>query len=171
MATHLIVDGYNFIGHDGGLRGDLRVRRDQLIQRLTVYHRQRGHRLTVVFDGWRSGWPTEHAEWIGGVQVIYSREGEQADEVIARLARKEGAAVVAISSDRAVQLAVRTAGGVALSCGEFERKLTENVRFESAALPEKDEAELAAGAPPVKKGNPRRRSKADRRKAAKWRKL
>ena len=170
MATHLIVDGYNFIGHDGGLRGDLRGRRDQLIQRLTTYQRQRGHRLTVVFDGWRSGWPTEHAEWIGGVEVIYSREGEQADEVIARLAREEGAAVVTVSSDRAVQLAVRAAGGVAVSCGEFERKLMESARYESAAVSEKDE-EPEAAAPSVKKGNPRRRSKADRRKAVKLRKL
>lgn len=174
MATHLIVDGYNLIGHDGGLQGDLRVRRDRLIRRLTVYYRQwgqQGHRLTVVFDGWRSGWPTEHAEWIGGIQVIYSREGEQADDVIARLAREEGAAVVVVSSDRAVQLAVRAAGGVALSCGEFERKLTERVQFESAALSDKDGEEMVSGAPPVKKGNPRRRSKADRRKAAKWKKL
>jgi len=170
VATHLIVDGYNFIGHDGGLRGDLRSRRDQLIQRLTAYQRQRGHRLTVVFDGWRSGWPTEHAEWIGGVRVIYSREGEQADEVIARLAREEGAAVVAVSSDRAVQSAVRAAGGVAVSCGEFERKLMEDARFEPAAVSEKDE-EPEAAAPSVKRGNPRRRSKADRRKAVKLRKL
>jgi len=171
LATHLIVDGYNFIGHDGGLHGDLRVRRDRLIQQLAAYHRQRGHRLTVVFDGWRSGWPAEHAERIGGVLVIYSREGEQADEVIARLAREEGAAVVAVSSDRAVQLAVRAAGGVALSCGEFDRKLTEAGRVGSAACSDKDEEESGAGAPPVKKGNPRRRSKADRRKAAKWSKL
>jgi predicted RNA-binding protein with PIN domain len=169
----LIVDGYNFIGHDGGLRGDLRARRDQLIQRLTAYHRRRGHRLTVVFDGWRAGWPTEHAERIGGVQVIYSREGEQADEVIARLAREEGAAIVAVSSDRAVQLAVRAAGGVALSCGEFERKLMEGERLGLEALPEKDEDDEGMGtvAPSVKKGNPRRRSKADRRKAVKLRKL
>ncbi|MBI3621698.1 MAG: NYN domain-containing protein [Nitrospirae bacterium] len=172
MATHLIVDGYNVIGHDGGLRGDLRARRDQLLQRLIVYQRRSGHRLTVVFDGWRSGWPAEHAEWTGGVRVIYSREGEQADEVIARLAREEGAAVVAVSSDRAVQAAVRAGGGVALSCGEFERKLTESARFDPGTLPDKDgEDERDAGAPPGKKGNPYRRSKADRRKAVKLRKL
>jgi len=172
LATHLIVDGYNFIGHDGGLRGELRVRRDQLLQRLLVYQRRSGHRLTVVFDGWRSGWPTEQTEWTGGVQVIYSREGEQADEVIARLAREEGAAVVAVSSDRAVQAAVRAGGGVALSCGEFERKLTESARFDSGALQDKDgDDEGGAGAPLGKKGNPYRRSKADRRKAVKLRKL
>jgi len=170
LATHLIVDGYNFIGHDGGLRGDLRSQREQLVRRLAVYQRQRGHRLTVVFDGWRSGWPTEHRDWIDGVEVIYSREGEQADEVIARLAGEEGAAVVAVSSDRAVQLAVRAAGGVALACGEFGRKLADIARVESAGLQEKDVEEESAG-PPAKKGNPRRRSKADRRKAVKLRKL
>jgi predicted RNA-binding protein with PIN domain len=170
LATHLIVDGYNFIGHDGGLRGDLRVQRDRLVQRLADYRQRRGHRLTVVFDGWRSGWPTEHRDRINGVDVIYSREGEQADEVIARLAREEGAAVVAVSSDRAVQLAVCDAGGVALACGEFERKLSESVWHESAGLQEKDAEEERIG-PSAKKGNPRRRPKADRRKAVKLRKL
>lgn len=170
MATHLIVDGYNFIGHDGGLRGDLRAQRERLIRRLADYRRRREHRLTVVFDGWRSGWPTEHRDRIDGIEVVYSREGVQADEVIARLAREEGAAVVAVSSDRAVQLTVRRAGGVALACGEFERKLMESERLESASLQEKDAEEERVG-PSAKKGNPRRRPKADRRKTVKLRKL
>jgi predicted RNA-binding protein with PIN domain len=170
LATHLIVDGYNFIGHEGGLRGDLRTQRERLVRRLADYRRQRGHHLTVVFDGWGSGWSSEHRDWIDGVEVIYSREGEQADEVIARLAVAEGAAVVAVSSDRAVQLSVRRAGGVALSCGEFERKVIDSARVDSAALQEKDVEEEAPG-PPDKRGNPRRRPKADRRKAVKLKKL
>jgi len=170
LATHLIVDGYNFIGHDGGLHGDLRARRDRLVGRLAAYQRQRGHRLTVVFDGWRSGWSTEHRDRIDGVDVIYSREGERADEVIARLAGEEGAAVVVVSSDREVQRAVRRAGGVALACGEFEWKLIDSARRELAILSDKDADEEAVG-PSVKKGNPRRRSKAERRKGVKLRKL
>jgi predicted RNA-binding protein with PIN domain len=170
LATHLIVDGYNFIGHEGGLHGDLRARREQLIGRLAAYQRQRGHRLTVVFDGWRSGWPSEHRDRIGGIDVIYSREGEQADEVIARLAEEEGAAAVVVSSDRAVQSAVRGAGGVALTCGEFEQKMLDIGRLASAVLSDKDEDGERVG-PSVKKGNPRRRSKSDRRKAVKLKKL
>ena len=170
MATHLIVDGYNLIGYEGGLHGDLRARREQLIRRLAVYQRQRGHRLTVVFDGWRSGWPSEHRDRIDGIEVVYSREGERADEVIARLADEEGAAAVVVSSDRAVQLAVRGAGGVALACGEFERKMIDSAQLATAALSDKEEDGERIG-PSVKKGNPRRRSKADRRKAVKLKKL
>lgn len=176
MATHLIVDGYNLIGHDGGLRGDLRMRRERLVRRLADYHRRRSHRVTVVFDGWRSGWSTEREEWIEDVLVIYSREGEPADEVIARLARAEGASVVVVSSDRAVQSAVRAAGGVPLSCGEFTRKLSElsiEIPAPLSVAPEvwKEEEPAGRGVRTPKKGNPRRKSKEERRKEAKLKKL
>jgi uncharacterized protein len=176
MATHVIVDGYNVIGHDGGLRGDLQARRTTLIRRLSVYQRIRGHRVTVVFDGWRAGWPSEHEEQIDRVTVIYSREGEQADDVIARLARVGGSAVVVVSSDRAVQAAVRDADGVALSCTEFERRLKESLVVggepgSGRAQADSVEEPETWSPPRVKKGNPRRRSKLERRKAAKLRKL
>ncbi|MEW6324276.1 MAG: NYN domain-containing protein [Nitrospirota bacterium] len=174
MAIHLIIDGYNVIGHGGGLRADLASQRERLVRRLADYHRRRGHRVTVVFDGWRAGWPTERDEWIDGVRVIYSREGEPADEVIARLARAEGASAVVVSSDRAVQSAARAAGGVPLSCSEFLSKLS--ARAETPAGPSTaddagKEDDTEEERPAVKGGNPRRKSKRERRKAAKLNKL
>lgn len=172
MATHVIIDGYNLIGHAGGLRGDLRAQRDRLTHQLAGYHRRRGHRVTVVFDGWRAGWSAEHEERLEGVRVIYSREGEPADEVIARLARDAGASAVVVSSDRAVQSAARAAGGVALSCGEFLRKLGEQGTVFPTDQGDLEKDETAGWTKQVmKKGNPRRRSKAERRKEAKLRKL
>ncbi len=175
MATHLIVDGYNLIGHDGGLRGDLESRRAVLIRRLALYQRRRGHRVTVVFDGGRAGWSSEQEARIDGIRVIYSREGEPADDVIARLAEAEGAAVVVVSSDRAVQSAVRAADGVALSCGEFERKLAEVGPADETRSVESDDKEAGDAVGWTKRtdkrGNPFRRSKSDRRKATKLKKL
>jgi predicted RNA-binding protein with PIN domain len=111
------------------------------------------------------------------VRVIYSREGEPADDVIARLARTGGAAVVVVSSDRAVQAAARAAGGVALSCGEFTRKLAElGGRPFVEELPVEQEGREEPERPDragqlQKRGNPRRRSKVARRKEAKLKKL
>lgn len=109
------------------------------------------------------------------MEIIYSREGERADEVIARLADALGAAAGVVSSDRAVQAAARAAGGVAFSCAEFERRMAD-AAAESGGMnmaSGKDEAEepTAGWGPRVKHGNPSRRSKADRRKAAKLKKL
>ncbi|MFB3061817.1 MAG: NYN domain-containing protein, partial [Candidatus Binatia bacterium] len=59
MAIQIVVDGYNLIGSERGLRGDLEGKRNRLIQRLQKYRGKKGFGVIVVFDGWRSGWPTE----------------------------------------------------------------------------------------------------------------
>jgi len=46
-------------------------------------------RITVVFDGWQGGWNTEKEERKKGIELIYSKLGEKADEVIKRLAQRE----------------------------------------------------------------------------------
>ncbi|MGH7832275.1 MAG: NYN domain-containing protein, partial [Candidatus Binatia bacterium] len=62
MALHIIVDGYNLIGSEKGLTGNLGKRRKQLIEQLQLYHAAKGYSVTVVFDGWRSGWIYEVEE-------------------------------------------------------------------------------------------------------------
>ena len=86
---HIIVDGYNLIRQSDVLRGherqSLEAGRKALIRGLAQYKRLRGHRITVVFDGWEGGSPLEERDLAGGVAIIYSRLGEKADEVIKRL--------------------------------------------------------------------------------------
>lgn len=89
MALEIIIDGYNLIGSERGLRGDLEALRRQLIRKLQKHQRCRGYPVTVLFDGWRSGWIHEVEELADGVTVIYSRQGEKADDVIIRLAREK----------------------------------------------------------------------------------
>ncbi len=55
MPIHLIIDGYNLLGVRGGLRGDVEAKREALIRDLAGYRQRKGHPVTVVFDGWRSG--------------------------------------------------------------------------------------------------------------------
>jgi uncharacterized protein len=169
MALQIIIDGYNFIGKQKGLRGDIEGRRDELIRLLARYRAVKGYSVTVVFDGWRSGWPDEHGELREGIHVIFSRHGEKADQVIGRMARKLGHACIAVSSDREVAQAVEQAGGVALRISEFERRLmaafkgTEDLSDEDSEQPVIRQAH--------KRGNPRRLSKTERKKRQRLGKL
>ncbi|HLB01579.1 MAG TPA: NYN domain-containing protein [Nitrospiria bacterium] len=172
---HMLIDGYNFIGRQKGLRGDLDAKRKKLLADLSRYHRLKGYPVTVVFDGWREGWEVEHKERVGGITVIYSRRGEQADAVIARLAREMGSACVVVTSDREVQNAALASGGTAIFSGEFEARL--NAVLSGGELPGvggKDEGEEDLTDRPLfgaKKGNPFRRSKKERKRIAKLKKL
>jgi hypothetical protein len=129
----------------------------------------------VVFDGWRSGWDTEHEERVGGISVIFSRKGERADAVIARLAQEMGGACLVVTSDREVQKAASTSGGTAVYSGEFEDRLRAALVGETPPSPiDKDEAEDAAMVRTrfgVKKGNPFRRSRSERKRISRLKKL
>lgn len=172
----MVIDGYNIIGRQKGLRGDLEAKRTKLLADLSRYYQLKGYPVTVVFDGWRSGWEVEHEERVGGISVIFSRRGEQADTVIVRLARELGSACVVVTSDREVQKEASACGGTAIYSGEFEARL--NIVLLGGGLSgpgERDDVEEPDDSDRplfgAKKGNPFRRSKKERRRIAKLRKL
>lgn len=162
---HLIIDGYNFIGRQKGLRGDLEGKRARLIEQLTAYRRIKKLPVTVVFDG--SG--TGAAERSGGIEVIFSGQGESADDVIIRMAEnfREGCTVV--SSDRAVRDQVQRSGGIAIYSGEFETRLHAVLHQEGTPPTKFDETETPR--PTEKKGNPHKLSKTERRRQGRLRRL
>jgi len=174
-VIHVLIDGYNFIGRQKGLRGDLEAKRKKLLADLSRYHQVKGYPITVVFDGWRSDWELEHEERVGGISVIFSRKGEQADDVIARLAQDMGNACLVVTSDREVQKAARAGGGTAIFSGEFEDRLRATMAGEvvswSADKGEEEDAPMYRPQFGVKKGNPFRRSKSERKRISKLRKL
>ena len=99
----VIVDGYNLIGSEQGLHGPLEAKRNWLIQRLSQYQQIKQFRVTLVFDGWRSGRNEEIVQRIGALSVVYSRLDEKADTVIIRLAREKGGGSVVVTSDREIR--------------------------------------------------------------------
>ena len=161
----LIIDGYNFIGRQGGLRGDIEAKRNRLLSDLSRYRRARPCTLVVVFDGRGA---TEDEEYVGGVTAIYSRRGEPADTVIVRMAASLGQKAVVVTSDREVQRAVSVAGAAVFFAGEFESRLRA-ICDGRDTLREKDGP--ATPPSPDKKGNPFRRPKSARRRAARLRNL
>ncbi len=167
MAIHIIIDGYNLIGSEKGLRGNLEGKRNQLIQQLKQYQERKGFPVTVVFDGWRSGWVHEVEERSGRITVIFSRQGEKADAVIARLAREMGSGCVVVTSDREVRSAAEGSGAVAIYAGEFNAKLR-NLDREISIEEDEGLEELRDEA---KRGNPRRLSKTERKRRERLKKL
>ena len=161
----LIIDGYNLIGTEKGLRGTLEPKRNWLIQKLFRYQKRKGFNVTVVFDGWRSGSVNEAVERRDGVSVVYSRLGEKADAVIVRIARSKGGGCVVVSSDREIRSAVQRFGAVVLYAGEFSAVLRNVGAPESSIVPEEPLPKLA------KKGNPHRLSKNERNRREKLKKL
>jgi len=119
----VIIDGYNLLGADQGLQGALDHRRDWLVQQLSRYQNAKGFAVTVVFDGWKSGRPNEVNEKVNGVSVIYSRQGEKADDVVVRVARLKGSGCAVVSSDREVRNGVEKFGAAAIYAGEFNKIL------------------------------------------------
>jgi predicted RNA-binding protein with PIN domain len=161
----IIIDGYNLIGADQGLRGDLEHKRNWLVQGLSLYHKKKGFGMIVVFDGWRSGSLDEVKEEKDSVTVVYSRQGEKADSVIVRIARQKGAGCVVVTSDREVRNAVERFGATAIYAGEF----VAIIRSPDNHFDDDDPGYMAKT--PVRKGNPRQLSKTERKRREKLRKL
>lgn len=124
---HIIVDGYNVIRQSDVLRRfekcSLDTGRRELIRQLSHYRKVRGHRITVVFDGWVAGPPLEERDREGGITVVYSKLGEKADEVIKRMVRTRGEETLVVTSDRGIVESVNRWGAATVPGLLFESRL------------------------------------------------
>lgn len=117
MGHCILVDGYNVIRRNpqfqASLAQSLESARELLIAQLAHRYRHTPYQVTVVFDG--TGKHEQHL-YERRIHIIYSRLGEKADQVIARLAREARAAgheVQLFSDDGEVRQAVIHQGGLA----------------------------------------------------------
>lgn len=173
MPTHVIVDGYNLLGGSGLRTGQMASSRDKLLHELAAYRYRTHHAITVVFDGWQHGHPTEQREYCAGVQVIYSKRGERADQVIQRLAREYGADCAVVSSDHEIMNVARAHRAFVIGAQEFAGKLHGSLG-PSAAVPHKEldpGDDAGSGRRQEKKGNPRKLPKAQRQRARQFRRF
>jgi len=168
--AHLIIDGYNLLGARGHVgRSPFReaeAGREGLLRELAAYRQRKMHLITVVFDGWQEGFGAEHREHRSGIEVVYSRRGERADQVIQRLAAEFGRDCAVVSSDREVAAYAKAQGAFVIGAMEFDAKL----RAAPPAGPQpglkqsdREDVDLPRG-PRDKKGNPRKLPKALRRR-------
>ncbi|MCS6289264.1 MAG: NYN domain-containing protein [Nitrospira sp.] len=170
MATHLLVDGYNLVGSAGmavpASSGCLAATRETLLKNLAWYRQRKGHAITVVFDGWQGGLGAEHREFQSGVEVVYSKRGERADQVIQRLARLYGRDCAVVSSDHEVVNAAKAAGAFVIGAAEFRAKLQDRPsRSPNMAFKELDRGEAdVVKRSKDKGGNPRKLPKSQRKR-------
>lgn len=161
-AMHLIIDGYNLLGVRLPARSE--AARDTLLRELASYRHRKGHPITVVFDGWQQGQPFEHREHRAGVQVVFSKRGERADQVIQRLVREYGSDCAVVSSDHEIVATARAHGATVLTAQLFMAKLSEGGSMSGTIagkeLDRGDDDRPQRG--PGKKGNPRKLPKAVR---------
>lgn len=173
---HIIVDGYNLIRQSDALRSaerrSLEEGRKALVSALAQYKRARGHRITVVFDGWVGGSPQEERDLAGGVAIIYSRLGEKADEVIKRLVAAGSEELLVVTSDREVASFAVRRGKAAIASPDFAARLDRIASGEiDAGPPEEDDGDGSAARGGKGKGPARRLSKQQRASLARIRKL
>ena len=173
MSVHIIIDGYNLIRRSARLsaldRQDLESGREALVGMLAAYKKFKAHRITVVFDGTRAAVLSPRHDRQRGISILFSRNGQTADDVIIKMARKEGPKAVIVSSDRQIAQAAAAAGAATVGAGQFEDRLA------MAALADGMDADrdVFEGWKPTtrKKGPGRRLPKRQRRNRTKLRKL
>ncbi|MEK6546384.1 MAG: NYN domain-containing protein [Nitrospinota bacterium] len=171
MALKIIIDGYNLLMSSDRFRRDfidsLEETRNKFIENLYNYKKLKGHDITVVFDGWKSGYPTEKREVIKGIKIVYSRRDEKADEVIKRMV-ENGEASTIVTSDREVADFALRHGSVVISSGEFEESL---IMAEISTVKGEIEEDFEIRITTKKKGNPRRLPKSERKRMRRLKKL
>jgi predicted RNA-binding protein with PIN domain len=153
--SFLLIDGYNLIGT---FHKNLSGAREKLLLQLHKYKGIKGHDITVVFDGWKSGGQHEKSFTTGGITVIYSRIGETADAVIKRIMGRGSREWIVISSDRDIRAASWASGSIPVSADEFLSALE---RAETSFRGEYERLE-DSDYPTRQKGNPKKLSKKEK---------
>ncbi|MHB8110564.1 MAG: NYN domain-containing protein [Syntrophorhabdaceae bacterium] len=150
---HIIIDGYNYIHrinsgsvHNGA---SMDVLRQNFLDKCARYKKSRSAKITVVFDAYEGFSPTRHSENHRGVEVVYSRENETADDVIIGWIRQRPAGLIVVSSDRAIIDEAKTKGVSFLTSVRFAEMMV------SPSSEAKEDEDYDAGHAP-KKGNPRK---------------
>jgi predicted RNA-binding protein with PIN domain len=174
MSVHIVIDGYNLIRQSPIFsvieRRNLEEGRDALLECLASYKKVKRHSITVVFDGTGAETHMEQRTRWKGIRILFSRPGELADSVIKRIAARERERAIVVTSDREVaDFAVRH-GAASIDSIEFENKMDMATHADPDLIGFSEEEE---GWTPTtrKKGPSRRRSKGDRKRRTKTRKL
>jgi uncharacterized protein len=127
--VRILVDGYSLLHNwpelAAGQPRHSAAARDELIRRLTSYQDAVGTPVTIFFDGASQPSGKPPAASNSEVEVLYSRKGQTADQMIERAAcrfRPDGE-VLAVTDDHAERDMVISLGGSASSCRSFIQDL------------------------------------------------
>jgi uncharacterized protein len=133
--ARILVDGYSLLHNwpelaPGQPRHSARAR-DELVYVLARYQDVTGERITIFFDGMGAPPDAPANESDAAVEVLFSRAGQTADQMIERAAHRYQAygEVLVVTEDHAERDTVAGMGGLTASCANFigtiENALTE----------------------------------------------
>jgi len=165
MPVHIIIDGYNLIRQSARFadldRKDLQAAREALLEALAAYRRVKPHKITVVFDGANAPYLSPARDVRRGIEVKFSRNGEPADTVIKRMASRDRARALVVSSDADIAHFADSQGAATISSQLFEQRIAQT----SLEMLADGEVEDSDGWVPTtrKKGPSRRQPKRQRR--------
>jgi predicted RNA-binding protein with PIN domain len=152
--AHIVIDGYNYMMRTVSSRvqegSNLDTLRRGVLEKLSRYKRQRGSKITVVFDAYRSSSPGRQRENFLGIDVVYSKENETADDVIIGWIRERRAGMVVVTSDRAIIDEAKGSGVAFITPQKLEEMIIDGMTGKNESSD--DDEEGVAG----KKGNPRK---------------
>jgi uncharacterized protein len=127
--VRILVDGYSLLHNwpelaPGAARHSARAR-EELVHVLTRYHDATGEPVTVFFDGTGARPGAPDSESGGAVEVLFSRAGQTADQMIERAAHRFQARgeVLVVTDDQAERDTVSGFGAAVASGANFIRKV------------------------------------------------
>jgi uncharacterized protein len=125
--ARILVDGYSLLHNwpelaPGQPRHSARAR-DELVHVLTRYQDATGERITVFFDGAGAPAGVPAHESSATMEVLFSRAGQTADQMIERAAHRFQAygEVLVVTDDHAERDTVVGMGSMTASCANFIR--------------------------------------------------
>ena len=138
--VRILVDGYSLLHHWSELAPDKprhsECARDELVRILQLYSDATGTPVTVFFDGSGKAVRGPKEQAARGVEVLFSRAGQTADQMIERAAHRFSAygEVLAVTNDRAERETVINLGGIAAECGNFIAELRDVLKDLAAEI-------------------------------------
>jgi hypothetical protein len=129
--VRILVDGYSLLHNwpelAPGAARHSEAARDALVEMLTQYQDSKGTPVTVFFDGTGSRRSKPKNEATGAVEVLFSRAGQTADDMIERAALRfqNYGEVLVVTDDQAERDMVSGFGGSVASCGNFIRMMSD----------------------------------------------
>jgi len=123
----LVIDGYNVIKQALMKNTISDFEREQFIKQLGKYHKIRGHKIELVFDGGPLDWPSRAKKH--GVYLVYSGYNESADHYIKRYLKEHKALdVLLVSSDRDICNCAARLGIEYVDSKEFYRIMQSRIK-------------------------------------------
>lgn len=130
MKPLLLVDGYNVIGAWNVPKAEhltIEEARDRLVHLIADYAGYTGEEVIVVFDGHYTDRPTRSRTTVHGVEVVFTRHAESADNFIEAQCEQapKWRQIRVATSDAVEQTVTLGRGAVRISSREFLMELAQ----------------------------------------------